>query len=282
MTLTTTDHDRGRAGLTYVYPVLSRRAGGLSVGVNLNINNACNWRCIYCQVPDLARGGPPAINMDRLALEFRHFLADVVRGDFYQREAVPRPLQTIKDIAISGNGEPTMAREFPRVIDLIALVLREYGLLPAVKCVLISNGSTARRPAVKNGLARLARINGEVWFKIDSATAAGMARINGARGSADAVLQRLEIVAGLCSTWIQTCVFAYHSRPPSRAECAAYIDLLRAAGDRGIPLNGVMLYGVARPSCQPEAKHIARLPEAWLRGFAARIGEFVPEVRIAP
>ena len=282
MTLTTTDHDRGRAGLTYVYPVLSRRAGGLSVGVNLNINNACNWRCIYCQVPDLARGGPPPINMDRLALEFRHFLADVMRGDFYQREAVPRPLQTIKDIAISGNGEPTMAREFPQVIDLIALVLREYSLLPAVKCVLISNGSTARRPAVKKGLARLARINGEVWFKIDSARAAGMARINGARGSADAVLQRLEIAAGLCPTWIQTCVFAYDSRPPSRAECAAYIDLLQAAGVRGIPLKGVMLYGVARPSCQPEATHIARLPEAWLRDFAVRIGEFVPEVRIAP
>ena len=282
MTLTTTDHDRGRAGLTYVYPVLSRRAGGLSVGVNLNINNACNWRCIYCQVPDLARGGPPPINMDRLALEFRHFLADVMRGDFYQREAVPRPLQTIKDIAISGNGEPTMAREFPRVIDLIALVLREYGLLHAVKCVLISNGSTARRPAVKKGLARLARINGEVWFKIDSTTAAGMARINGARGSVDSILQRLEIAVGLCPTWIQTCVFAYDGRPPSRAECAAYIDLLRAAGDRGIPLKGVMLYGVVRPSCQPEATHIARLPEAWLRGFAARIGEFVPEVRIAP
>ena len=268
--------------MTYVYPVLSRRAGGLSVGVNLNINNACNWRCIYCQVPDLARGGPPPINMDRLALEFRHFLADVMRGDFYQREAVPEALQTIKDIAISGNGEPTMAREFPQVIDLIALVLREYGLLHAVKCVLISNGSTARRPAVKKGLARLARINGEVWFKIDSATPAGMARVNGARGAADSILQRLEIAAGLCPTWIQTCVFAYDGRPPSRAECAAYIDLLRAAGDRGIPLNGVMLYGVARPSRQPEAKHIARLPEAWLRGFAARIGEFVPEVRIAP
>ena len=282
MTLTTTDHDRGRAGLTYVYPVLSRRAGGLSVGVNLNINNACNWRCIYCQVPDLARGGPPPINMDRLALEFRHFLADVMRGDFYQREAVPAALQTIRDIAISGNGEPTMAHEFPRVIDLIALVLREYGLLHVVKCVLISNGSTARRPAVTKGLARLARINGEVWFKIDSATPAGMARINRARGSVDSILQRLEITAGLCPTWIQTCVFTCEGRPPSKAECAAYIDFLRVAGDRGIPLKGVMLYGVARPSCQPEAERIARLPEAWLRGFAVRIGEFVPEVKIAP
>ena len=282
MTLTTTDHDRGKAGLTYVYPVLSRRSGGLSVGVNLNINNACNWRCIYCQVPGLTRGGPSPVNMDKLALELRHFLADVMRGDFYRREAVPEALQTIKDIAISGNGEPATAREFEQVIDLIALVLREYGLLHAVKCVLITNGSTMQRPAVKKGLARLAGINGRVWFKIDSATPAGIARINQAHVAADSMLKRLEIAAKSCPTWIQTCVFAYHSRPPSKAECQAYIDLLQAAGDRGIPLKGVMLYGVARPSRQPAAKHIARLPETWLRDFAARIGAFVPRVKIAP
>ena len=43
-TLSVSDHDRNSAGLTYVYPVISRRAGGVSVGVNLNVNNACNWR----------------------------------------------------------------------------------------------------------------------------------------------------------------------------------------------------------------------------------------------
>jgi len=41
-TLTVTDHSRESAGLTYVYPVLSRRSGGVSVGINLNPNNACN------------------------------------------------------------------------------------------------------------------------------------------------------------------------------------------------------------------------------------------------
>ena len=40
------DHDRDSAGMTYVYPVISRRAGGVSVGINLNTNKACNWRCI--------------------------------------------------------------------------------------------------------------------------------------------------------------------------------------------------------------------------------------------
>ena len=54
--LTVTNHNRNLTGLTYVYPVLSRRAGGLSIGINFNTNNACNWRCIYCQVPELKNG----------------------------------------------------------------------------------------------------------------------------------------------------------------------------------------------------------------------------------
>jgi hypothetical protein len=61
--LKTEDHSRDSAGMRYVYPVVSRRAGGVSVGINLNPNNACNWRCIYCQVPGLTRGGPPPIDL---------------------------------------------------------------------------------------------------------------------------------------------------------------------------------------------------------------------------
>ena len=79
-TLKVSDHDRDLAGLTYVYPVLSRRAGGVSIGINLNPNNACNWHCAYCQVPDLVRGRAPAIDLARLEAELRGFLADLIHG----------------------------------------------------------------------------------------------------------------------------------------------------------------------------------------------------------
>ncbi len=59
MKLSPGNHDRDVAGLTYVYPVVSRRAGGVSVGINLSPDNACNWQCVYCQVPDLVRGKAP-------------------------------------------------------------------------------------------------------------------------------------------------------------------------------------------------------------------------------
>ncbi|MBL1140941.1 MAG: radical SAM protein [Proteobacteria bacterium] len=280
--LTTQDHSRDKAGLTYIYPVLSRRSGGLSIGVNLNINNACNWRCIYCQVPDLIRGSAPSVNIDKLASELRNFLADVIHGSFYDKEAVPDEFRVIKDIAISGNGEPTTANEFDQVVNLIELILKEYGLLGSIKCVLITNGSMVNRNQVKKGLEKLAKMNGEVWFKIDSATPTGIATINQVRGSNTSSLKRLKIVADLCPTLIQTCVFSYKSQPPSDSEINAYLNLLKAVISRNIPLKGVLLYGIERESLQPEAKIIKKLPASWLQDFAAKIKELSIDVTVTP
>ncbi|MEY3883878.1 MAG: hypothetical protein RLZZ379_1156 [Pseudomonadota bacterium] len=80
--LTVSDHNRDVSGMKYVYPVVSRRAGGVSIGINLNINNACNWRCLYCQVPNLTRGTPPPIALDVLEAELRSFLTYALHGDF--------------------------------------------------------------------------------------------------------------------------------------------------------------------------------------------------------
>lgn len=280
--LTTTDHSREKAGLTYVYPVLSRRSEGLSIGVNLNINNACNWSCIYCQVPNLIRGSAPSVNLDKLGHELRNFLADVVHGSFYDREEVPDEYRIIKDIAISGNGEPTTANEFDQVVNLIELVLKEYGLLNDIKCVLISNGSMVNRNHVQKGLKKLAKINGEVWFKIDSATPAGIARINQVRGSNISTLRRLKVAAELCPTWIQTCLFSYNDKEPPESETSAYINLLNAIVSREIPVKGIYLYGVERPSMQAEAKLIKKLPEKWLQDFATRLRELSLEVIVTP
>lgn len=280
--LTTTDHSRDKAGLTYVYPVLSRRAGGLSIGINLNINNACNWRCIYCQVPNLIRGSAPSVNLDKLGHELRNFLADVIHGDFYDREEVADEYRVIKDIAISGNGEPTTANEFDQVVNLIELVLKEYGLLNEIKCVLITNGSMVNREHIRKGMEKLAKINGEVWFKVDSATPSGIARINQVRGTNTSTLKRLKLAAEVCPTWIQTCVFSYKNNPPDEHEINAYLNLLEAVKSRNIDIKGILLYGVERQSQQPEAKFIGKLPESWLQDFATRLEALAFDVNIAP
>jgi len=268
--LTPTEHDRTSAGLTYVYPVVSRRARGLSLGINLNINNACNWRCIYCQVPNLKRGGPPSLDLDQLEAELRSMLDAILNGDFLVRE-VPEGMRVLRDIALSGNGEPTSADEFGAVIERIGAVLGEVGLLGQLKLVLITNGSLTHKAAVQSGLRRLAELGGEVWFKIDRASATGILAINDTHTEPARVRRNLATCCGACPTWIQTCMFALDGAPPPEGEIAAYLELLAAARDFATPPRGVLLYGLARPSLQPEAPRLTALPATWLEALAVRI-----------
>ncbi len=269
--LTTFDHSRDSAGLAYIYPVISRRSGGLSIGINLNPNNACNWRCIYCQVPDLQRGSAPTTDLGLLETELRGFLDEVLTGDFYNRFSVPLEQQSIRDIALSGNGEPTSSKEFDQVIGLIGSVVADYDLLGKIKLVLITNGSLIRREPVQKGLAHWAELGGEVWFKLDSATETGGLRVNGIHHTLDTVLHNLESAANLCPTWLQTCLFAFDGQPPSDEECNAYLALLQHIQQQGIDLSGVLLYGLARPSLQAEAPRLSPLSEEWMQAFAAKI-----------
>lgn len=279
--LSITDHRRDRLGLKYIYPVFSRRAGGLSIGINLNTNNACNWRCIYCQVPDLVRGSAPDTDFELLTHELKRMLAEILHGDFYMQYNIPESSRNICDIAIAGNGEPTSCKEFDQVIELIGNIAAESGLLHKIKIVLITNGSLMHRPAVRKGIEQLANINGEVWFKLDSATNAGLRLINNAGISIIRVANNLKLSAKLCPTWIQTCVFALDGKPPAAEEQDAYINFISETLTAGTPLKGIQLYGIARQSHQPEAPRLSRLPLAWLEEYAERIRTTGIDVKIS-
>jgi len=272
--LNTTDHSRDSAGLRYVYPVVSRRAGGVSIGINLNPNNACNWRCIYCQVPDLTRGTAPPVDLPLLEKELGGFLHELQHGDFMQR--VPPEARRINDIALSGNGEPTSAQEFSEVIELIAR------LKPAdLKLVLITNGSLMQRDNVQQGLRRMAQLNGEVWFKLDRASEAGMALVNDTKMTIDKVWQNLATAIACCpDTWLQTCWFALDGAAPGRQDEDDYLVFLSTLLSAGIEPRGVLLYGLARPSLQKEAPRLSALPGGQMEAFAARIRALGMEVRV--
>lgn len=278
-TLSIRDHSRDSAGLEYVYPVVSRRAGGVSIGINLNPNNACNWRCIYCQVPNLTRGSAPPIDLAQLEQELRTFLRQVYDGDFLLQQ-VPADARRINDIAISGNGEPTSAARFEAVIERVRDVRNEFPAARTLKIILITNGSLIQRTGVQRGLATLAQAGGEIWFKIDAATKEGMQRINSVAGSPARVLKNLLTATALCPTYIQTCLFATAGAAPSEDERDAYIALLREALARGAALKGVFLYGLARPSLQPEAAQLKALPAVWLEEFGRSVAALGLAVKI--
>ncbi|WP_027157056.1 radical SAM protein [Methylobacter luteus] len=279
-TLTTTNHSRDVAGLKYVYPVLSRRAGGLSIGINFNTNNACNWRCIYCQVPDLKIGAAPEMDFQLLEDELRFFLDDVLNGDFYERFQIPAGNRVIKDIAISGNGEPTSLNEFDRAVVLIGEIATEVGVLPQSNFVLITNGSLVHQPKVQYGLKKLREYGGEVWFKFDSATEAGRRLINNARQSYQASLENLMLSAQLCPTKLQTCLLDYDKRGLPKEERQAYLDMLKTVREH-VSLRGVMLYTIARPSMQPESGWLEKLPAETLNAFADEIRQLGFDVSVS-
>lgn len=278
--LTVVDHRRDSAGLRYVYPVVSRRAGGVSIGINLNVNNACNWACVYCQVENLVRGGPDAIDLALLEHELSHFIDAILAGDFMLR--VPDGSRRLVDVAFSGNGEPTMSGEFAAAVDIALRVMASKGLLGAGKSIplrLITNGSQLGKARVRSALAKFAPAGGEVWFKLDRGGAAGIAAVNQVTLDPETVTKRLAACAEIAPTWVQTCWFATDRIPPSEQELEAYLAILRAVGRN---LRGVHLYGIARPSMQPGAQRLSRLPESELQRVAAKIAEAGFSVNVSP
>lgn len=279
--LSISNHDRDLAGLTYVYPVLSRRAGGVSLGINLNPDNACNWQCVYCQVPDLKRGRAPKIDLARLEDELCGFLSAVCRSDWLVRNA-PEGMRVLKDLAFSGNGEPTSAMEFADAVALVARLRGEFA--PEAALRLITNGSLFGQTRVREGVRRLAQAGGEVWFKVDAGKADAIARINGVKLSPRAIARNLAICAALCPTWVQTCVFRWDGLPPSGVELDAWLALLESVndGEGGAVLKGVLLYGLARPSRQPDAARLSTLSLQEFDAVAARVKEKGLALRVSP
>lgn len=270
--LTVTNHNRNVTHFTYVYPVISRRAGGLSIGINFNPNNACNWRCIYCQVPDLKLGAAPICDLDLLAKELRLFLDDVLHGDFYERMDVPHKQRVIKDIAIAGNGEPTSLTNFDQAVQLIGDIASERNIFLESHFVLITNGSLIHRETVQNGLKILNDFGGEVWFKMDSATKDGRALINNSAQSNETVLKNLILASKICLTKIQICLVNYQQRGFLESEREGFLDFLTEIHTK-TTIQNVTIYTLARPSHQPEAIDLQPMNSEIMQHFAQQICE---------
>lgn len=277
--LTTTDHSRYIAGLKYIYPVISRRAGGVSIGINFNTNNACNWRCVYCQVPELVRGAAPEMDFELLEQELRFFLKQVLNGDFYKQYEVPEQYRIIKDIAISGNGEPTSLKGFDQAITLIASIATELKVLPESQFVLITNGSLIHQASVQAGLRVFNNYNGQVWFKLDSATAFGRKRINDNKQATEKIIDNLNSTICLCETSLQTCMLNFLKASDIELEQQAYIELLQ---ENKIKVKQIMLYTFARPSLQPEAEQLSQVDEKAMELFAYKLRNLGYPVSVTP
>ena len=65
----------------YIYPVLARRTGGVSIGVNLNVDKICNFGCIYCEVNRRAAPLIKDVDLEALTTELRAALTMAQNGE---------------------------------------------------------------------------------------------------------------------------------------------------------------------------------------------------------
>ena len=115
-----TEHERRFAANKFVYPVLSRRSGGISVGVNLNPDKICNFDCVYCQVDRRSAAETKFVELNQLLAELRHTLEVIASGEIYQTvkfAQTPESLRRLNDIAFSGDGEPTTYQNFDELVE---------------------------------------------------------------------------------------------------------------------------------------------------------------------
>ena len=77
-------HPRSFASNRYVYPVLSRRAGGISIGINLNRDKSCNFNCAYCQVVRTVPGWLKRVDLKQIAAELEWTIELVTSGQIYE------------------------------------------------------------------------------------------------------------------------------------------------------------------------------------------------------
>ena len=106
----------------FVYAVVSPRARGLSLGVNMNPDKQCNFDCIYCEVHRNESPREARLDVKVMAHELKQTLAFVLAGRLRERpwyHTLPDELLQLRHVTLSGDGEPTFASEFVEAVQAI-------------------------------------------------------------------------------------------------------------------------------------------------------------------
>jgi len=263
-------HPRAFEANRYVYPVVSRRSGGISIGVNLNLDKACNFDCVYCQVDRREAGGKALVDLERLAAELGAMVERVTSGRIYEEPAfrsTPAALRRLNDIALSGDGEPTAHPHFDDAVSVCAAVRRRYRL-DDVKLVLITNASLFHRPRVQRGLELLDSAGGEIWGKLDAGTEAYYREVARSAIPFRRILDNLLLAARVRPIVIQSLFMRVRGEPPRGAEVEAYGDRLVEILAGGGRIKLVQIHTVARP---PAETWVAALGDDEMDALAEKV-----------
>ncbi|MCP4506994.1 MAG: radical SAM protein [Fuerstiella sp.] len=260
-------HSRLFESNRFVYPVVSRRSQGVSVGINLNPDKVCNFDCVYCQVDRRSNSETRFVETDQLLAELTSVLQSVASGDLFRQPqfaCTPHHLRRLNDIAFSGDGEPTTFRNFDEIIAQAAGVRRKL-VDDQVKMVLITNASMLHREHVGRGLRLLDENNGQIWAKLEAGTEKYFKRVERTTVPFQRILDNITAAAIDRPLVVQSLFMNLSGEPPPASEIDAFCQRLRDITASGGQLEMIQVYTVAR---QPAESFVSPLTELQLRHIA--------------
>ncbi len=263
-------HERRWRDNRYVYAVVSRRSGGISVGLNLNPDKACNFDCIYCQVNRREPATVRKVDLQVLAAELDRVLEAHRDGSLFEVapfSALPPGQRAVRDIAFSGDGEPTT---FPRLEEAvrIAAEARNRFALADTKLILITDGAFLAKPAVRRALTLMDQNNGEIWAKLDAGTEEFFRLVNRPHITLGKVVENILDAARLRPIVIQSLFCNIHGQAPRAEEIEAYCGRLSRLLEEGGRIRMIQVYSVARDPAEP---FVAALSDVELDRIASMI-----------
>ena len=273
------DHTRNFSDLSYIYPVISRRAKGLSIGVNLNPDKVCNFDCPYCQVDRTTAPTLREVDEDVLFGEMESVIELAKSSELWQHprfKSTPEHLREIRDFAFAGDGEPTSYKRFKSMIQRLVDVRAKFSL-EKIPINILTNATLFHLPHVKDGLELLERTASSLWVKLDAGTQEYFELVNASRFSLEHCLKNMLEVAKRRSIEIQSMFFKYESAPPSKEEIRAYVERLKWLVDEGATIARVQVYTIAR---MPSDSACTPLSEAELHEIADPVLQALPELNI--
>jgi len=239
----------------FVYTVVSARARGLAVGVNLCPERHCNFLCVYCEVHRNG-GGRDTLDVEVMAAELKRTLGYVRAGRLRERpwyRTLPDELLQMRHVALSGDGEPTLAPQFAEALQAIVHI-RALGGYP-FKLVLLTNSTGLDLPQVQQGLKYFTRSD-EVWAKLDGGTQAYVNKVNRADIPLEKILSNILAVGRLRPVVVQSLFPAINNEEPPLEEVEQYSQRLLELKNAGANISLVQIYSANRPSPNSESGHL--------------------------
>lgn len=241
----------------FVYAVVSARARGLSVGINICPDKHCNFQCVYCEVHRNGDAHPGQLDVDAMAAELKKTLAFVRGGRLRERpwyRALPDELLQMRHVALSGDGEPTLSPKFADALEAVVHV-RALSGFPFFKLVLLTNATGLDLPHVQHGLKHFTRSD-EVWAKLDGGTQAYVNRVNRASVPLEKILSNILLLGRQRPVVVQSLFPAINGEEPPLEEIEQYAHRLSELKQAGAQISLVQIYSATRPSPNSESGHL--------------------------